>query len=114
MEKLNNNKKLILIKLAHTAIWCVFVIAILYTLYAGIFDKVSVLVWVCIGLVFAEGIVLLICKGKCPFTLLAYNYTDNPQVGFDIFLPAWIAEKNKLIFSIIFFIGFILVVWRIM
>ena len=114
MKRLDNKSKLFLIKFVHTAIWSVLVIAILYVLYAGIFDGVGMLTWFCIGLIIVEGIVLLICKGKCPLTLLAYNYTDNRSVGFDIFLPVWLAEKNKLIFSTVFLVGFMLVLWRVL
>jgi len=113
MKKLDNNTKLLLVKLTHTAIWCVFVAAILYILYAGIFDSIGPLVWYCIGLVFLEGIVLLICKWRCPLTLLGYQYTDNPQVGFDIFLPVWLAKNNKTIFTILFAVGLVLVLWRV-
>ncbi|MCL2562674.1 MAG: hypothetical protein FWE08_01380 [Oscillospiraceae bacterium] len=107
------NTPLTRIKLIHTAIWLIFVAAILYIFYAGIFDRITPLVWLCIGLVCIEGIVLLLCKGKCPLTLLGYRYADNPQVGFDIFLPAWLARHNKLIFSTLFAIGFILILWRV-
>jgi hypothetical protein len=117
MKAIKNNDaddlKLLLIKLAHTAIWLLFVTAILYILYAGIFDKVNLLVWLCIGSVVVEGIVLLIFKGKCPFTIMGYKYADNPQVGFDIFLPAWLAKNNKLIFTTVFVIGLVLVLWRL-
>jgi len=109
----NSHTMLILIKLSHTAIWCVFVVALLYILYAGIFDKVNTLVWVCIGLIFFEGIILMICKGKCPLTLVGYKYADNPQTGFDIFLPIWLAKNNKIFFSILFIIGLALVLWRV-
>ena len=109
---MDDDKKLILIKLTHTAIWGVFVLVILYILYAGVFDRVSASVWFCIGLVFIEGIILLIFRGKCPLTLLGQRYTSNPSVGFDIFLPTWLARNNKLIFVILFFIGFVLVLWR--
>jgi len=57
MKKLNNSSKLMMIKGVHTAIWCVFVVAILHILYAGIFDRVNILVWISIGLVFIECIV---------------------------------------------------------
>jgi len=106
------DKNLFLIKLTHTAIWCVFVAAILYVLYAGIFDRVDILTWFCIGLVFIEGIILMIYKWRCPLTLLGHKYTNNPRVGFDIFLPMWLAKNNKTIFSTLFIIGFILVLWR--
>jgi len=113
MKKLNNNAKLMLIKIIHTAIWCIFVVAILYVLYAGIFNRVNVLVWISIGLVFIECIVLLICKWKCPFTLIGQKYTDNHRVGFDIFLPTWLAKNNKIIFGVLFIVGLALVAWRV-
>jgi len=113
MKKLDNSSKLILIKLTHTAIWSVFVFAILYMLFAGIFDRVNVLVWICIGLVLIEGVVLFICKWNCPFTLLAHKYTSDHHIGFDIFLPAWLAKNNKTIFSALFAIGLALVLWRV-
>lgn len=110
---MDNNAKLFFIKLLHTAIWCVLAAAVLYVLYAGLFDRVNALVWVSIGLVLMEGIILLICKWRCPLTLLGYKYTDDPAVGFDIFLPAWLAKHNKTIFTALFSIGLVLVLWRV-
>jgi len=110
---MKRSSKLILIKLVHTAIWCVFASAVFYVLYAGIFDRVGTLVWVSVGLVFVEGIVLMIFKWRCPLTLLGRKYTDNHDVGFDIFLPVWLARNNKTIFSALFAIGLALVLWRI-
>ena len=106
-------KMLIFIKLIHTAVWCVFAAAILYVLYAGLFDRVHTLVWYCIGLVLLEGIVLLVCKWRCPLTIVGRKYTNNPKVGFDIYLPVWLAKNNKTIFSILFAIGLVLVLWRV-
>ena len=114
MKKLDDSKKLILVKVAHTAIWAVFVAAIFYVLFAGIFDRVRLLVWICIGLIFVECAILLIYKWKCPFTLLGQKYTSNHEVGFDIFLPAWLAKYNKVIFGGLFIVGLILVFWRVL
>jgi len=114
MRKLDKSTKLILIKLIHTAIWFILVAAILYVLYAGIFNRVNRLVWFCIGMIFLECIILLICKSKCPLTLLGHRYTDNPNIGFDIFLPTWLAKHNKAIFSTLFSIGLALVLWRVL
>jgi len=113
MKKLSKKTKLIWIKSIHTMVWMVFVTAIVYILYAGIFDNVNILVWICIGLIFLEAIVLLACRWKCPLTLLAQKYSDSSEAGFDIFLPVWLAKYNKMIFSIMFFIGLALVLWRI-
>jgi len=114
MKRLNKSTKLTLIKLIHTVIWGILVAAILYVLYAGVFDRVNILAWLSIGLVFIECIVLLICKSRCPLTLLGHRYTDNPYVGFDIFLPTWLAKHNKMIFSVLFSIGLILTLWRVL
>ena len=109
---LNNRQKLILVKLLHTFIWGLFVIAIMYIIYAGTFDRVNYFVWMCIGAVIIEAIVLLIYKWRCPLTIIAGKYTDNHTVGFDIFIPQWLARHNKTIFTTIFVIGVILVIWR--
>ena len=113
MKKTNNPRALTLIKLIHTAIWFILVVAILFVLYAGLFDQVNVLVWICIGLVLIETIVLLIFKWNCPLTILGRSYTNNPSLGFDIFLPVWLAKYNKMIFSVLFLIGLALVIWRV-
>jgi len=112
--KEHNNTKLTVIKLIHTVVWCVMVSAIFYIIYAGIFDRVDILVWFCIGLVLIEGTVLLICKGKCPLTLVGRKYTNNHEIGFDIFLPRWLAKNNKVIFSVLFLIGLVLVLLRVL
>jgi hypothetical protein len=114
LKSLSDADKLNIIKIIHTAVWCVFVAAILYVLYAGIFDRVTWLAWFCIVAVFIEAIVLLINKWRCPFTLLGYKYTSTHNIGFDIFLPSWLAKHNKIIFSSLFFIGFALVLWRVL
>jgi hypothetical protein len=114
LKPLSDADKLNVIKFIHTAIWVVFVAAILYVLYAGIFDKVTWLVWICIAAVFVEAIVLFTNKWKCPFTILGYKYASNRTIGFDIFLPTWLAKHNKVIFSSLFSIGFALVLWRVL
>ena len=113
MQKLSNKTKLTLIKIIHTIVWVIFAVAIFYIIFAGIFDSITLMVWVCIGLIILESIVLIICKWKCPLTLLAQKYTDNKDIGFDIFLPIWLAKHNKTIFSILFFIGLALILWRV-
>lgn len=108
------NRNLFYIKLIHTIIWFLYVLIIFYILYAGIYNRINVYTWSAIGLVIIEGIVLLIFNGKCPFTILGYKYTDNPEIGFDIYLPRWLAHYNKMIFGTIFIIGLLLVVYRVL
>ena len=114
MKSLSATDKLNIIKFTHTVVWGIFVAAILYVCYAGIFDRITSLVWLCIVVVLIEAVVLLINKWKCPLTVLGYKYTNNHDVGFDIFLPKWLSKHNKTIFSTIFSVGFALVLWRVM
>lgn len=106
------NNKLFLIKLIHTLIWVFYVAIILYVLYSGIMNAVTIYSWIAISLVIFEGFVLMLFQWKCPLTVLGYRYTKDRDVGFDIFLPRWLAKNNKLIFTTIFMTGFLLVLYR--
>lgn len=112
-NRMNKTNKLLAIKLFHTLIWSFFVFVIFYILYSGITNKVNTFTWVGIGLIIGEGFVLIIFKMFCPLTLLARKYSDSQKENFDIFLPNWLAEHNKLIFTSIFILGLILVVIRV-
>lgn len=104
--------KLLTIKIAHTIIWAFFVTVIGFVVYSGVTDQVNSYTWIGIGLVIAEGIVLLIFNKFCPLTVLARRYSDSEKDNFDIFLPNWLARHNKTIFTSIFLAGLILVVVR--
>ncbi len=105
--------KLLWIKIVHTVIWAFFVVAIFYILYAGIWDKLNLYVFIAIGLVVVEGLVRLAFKWRCPLTVLGLKYTEDTETGFDIFLPKWLAKNNKTIFTTIYVIGVILVIYRL-
>jgi hypothetical protein len=107
-------KKLFLIKLVHTIIWFFYVCIIVYIFFAAIYNKIDYYLWVAIGLVVLEGLVLLVFKGKCPLTVIGYKYSENQDVGFDIFIPAWLAKNNKLIFTTLFVLGIIIVLYRVL
>ena len=111
MKKAN---KLLAIKIIHTLIWLFFVILIFYVLYSGITDTVNITTWIAIGLVIGEGVVLLIFKMFCPLTILARNYSDSQEANFDIFLPNWLAKYNKQIFTSLFVLGLIIVLFRVL
>ncbi len=111
---MSNAQKLVLIKLLHTAIWAFFVSVICFVVYAGLFNRVTLAVWIAIGLVILEGLVLLLNSGRCPLTILARRYTDETLDNFDIYLPLWLAKNNKVIFTTIFCIGVGMVVYRVL
>ncbi len=93
--------KLIMIKFVHTVIWLFFNFVIFYMLYAAIVNKLDLRLWLGYGLIFLEGITLLIFKSMCPVTLLARRYSDSAKDNFDIYLPEWLARNNKLLYSLI-------------
>jgi hypothetical protein len=105
--------KLTIIKTIHTAIWLFFNLVIFYLLYAVIVNKIDIWVWICIGLIFLEGLILLVCKRTCPVTMIARKYSDSSKDNFDIFLPNWLARHNKTIYTVIVAIALIILVSRI-
>lgn len=104
--------KLLYLKWLHTIIWVFLAGNIIYVFLAGIFGFIDNYVYFSIISVFVEAFVLLIFKWRCPITVVAEKYTKNNEVGFDIFLPKIIAKYNKNIFTTIFMIGLVLIIFR--
>lgn len=109
-----NNRKLLFIKIIHTMIWLFFNVVIFYVLYAVITNKIDLWVWICVGLVLVEGLVLLAFKMFCPLTVLARKYSNSTKANFDIFLPNWLAKHNKLIYTSIFGVSLVILIIRLL
>jgi len=105
--------KLTIVKTIHTAVWVFFNVVIFYLLYAVIADKIDKWVWICIGFLLLECSLLLFFKMLCPITLIARKYSTSTKSNFDIFLPAWLARYNKLIYSVIVAISLIILIYRL-
>ena len=106
--------KLNITKTIHSIIWVFFNGVIFYLYYAVITNKIDKWVWICIGIILLEGIVLLVFKRSCPITLIARKYSDSTKDNFDIFLPNWIARYNKFIYTILFAIALIILAFRLL
>lgn len=104
--------RLTLIKIVHTLIWIFFNVVIFYLLYAVIVNKIDKWVWICIGFVLAEVIVLLCFNLRCPLTVIARRYSDSTRDNFDIYLPNWLARHNKVIYSGIVLLSIGILIWR--
>lgn len=111
---MDNKAKLNSIKLIHTAIWIAFVTIIVYILYCGLADNITLYTGMAVGLVVLEGLVLLAFRGSCPLTIMARQYSASRKNNVDIFLPEWLAQYNKLIFTGLFVVGLILVGYRLL
>lgn len=105
---MNTRSKLMLVKIIHTAIWLFFNVVIFYMLYAALTDKLDRWLWIGFGLVFLEGLTLVLFKFYCPLTLVARKYSDSGMDNFDIYLPNWLARNTKRIYTSL--VVFILVI----
>ena len=99
MEK-HNGTKLLLIRILHTILWAFLVLVIFFILYSGIIDRINLFTWLAICIIVVEGIVLVIHKWQFPLTQIAKKYTDDHVIGFDIFLPHWLAKQNNFYIAI--------------
>jgi hypothetical protein len=106
-----DRRALVRIKLLHTAIWAVLAGAILAVPVLAWFERFA---WVLVvnGVVVIEGLVLLGNRGRCPLTDVAARHTDERADNFDIYLPAWLARHNKLIFTSLLIAGDAFALWR--
>jgi hypothetical protein len=102
------------IKLLHTAVWLFFAGCIVAIPLAGAWRQFR---WAAVltGLVLVECAVLAVNRGRCPLTDLAGRYTEVRTENFDIYLPLWLARRNKTIFGTLFAVGelFVLAQWLI-
>lgn len=110
---MDNQAKLILVKILHTVIWLFFNVVIFYMLYAAVANKLDKYLWACYALVFMEGVILIIFKNVCPVTLLARKYSRSKRDNFDIYLPNWLARYNKQIYITIEVVIIFLTVYQL-
>lgn len=99
------------IRMVHTIAWAVFASSILAIPVAVIAESFQVALWLSL-LVWVEVVILLANRFACPLTGMAAGYTDDRSDNFDIFLPAWLAKHNKLIFGTLFVLGELFLLWR--
>lgn len=98
------------IKLLHTVIWALFASAILAIPIVALFGALRLALWLSL-LVLVEVAVLLVNRMHCPLTGIAGRHTADRADNFDIFLPAWLARHNKLIFGTMFAADELLLLW---
>ena len=110
MSALSNLAK---IKAFHTVVWAILAICILAIPVFGWVEMYRYALW-STAIVAVEILVLALNSWRCPLTTVAARYTDDRRDNFDIYLPAWLARNNKLIFGSLFVVGqvVVLVRWR--
>ncbi len=104
MKTLSDAALLRIVKLAHTVAWAFFAGSTLaITACAAMRQYQAALIF--IGIVFIEGLILVLNGWRCPLTDIAARYTRDRRDNFDIYLPEWLARHNKLIFTVIYGLG---------
>ncbi len=111
---MQRNTKLVVVKVIHTLIWIFFNVVIFYMLYAVVKNKIDGWLWIGYGLVFLEGLTLLLFKFFCPLTLIARQYSDLTKDNFDIYLPNWLARYTKVIYTSIMGIIIVITIYRLL
>ncbi len=99
------------IKLVHTVVWAFIagaIIALPIAAWRAAFGWAAAL----FALVSIELVVLAANRGSCPLTAVAARHTADRQPNFDIYLPAWLARWNKVIFGALFLAGTAYTFWR--
>lgn len=110
---MTDNAKLIVVKMIHTLVWIFLNVVIFYLLYAVIIGRIDKWIWICLGLIAIEGVVLLVFKNLCPITIVARKYSQSTRDNFDIFLPNWLARYNKQIYSGIVLVALAILAFRL-
>ena len=101
---------LVTIKLVHTVIWALLagcILALPITALLHRFDCAAILT----AIILVECGVLALNKGRCPLTDVAARFTDERAGNFDIYLPNWLASRNKTIFGTLFVVNELIVLW---
>ena len=106
--------KLVIIKIIHTIVWLFFNVVLFYLFYAVINNRIGIWVWVGIGLILLEGLVLMFFNKMCPLTIIARKYSDSKKDNFDIYLPNWLARHNKLIYTSFFIIIMLVLFYQLL
>jgi hypothetical protein len=100
------SRRLVAIKFAHAVVWAFFagcIVAIPVVAWFGEFRIAAVLA----AIVFLEVVVLLVYRWSCPLTAIAVRYTSDREPNFDIYLPKWLAQYNKVIFGVLYVAGLV-------
>ena len=102
------------IKLVHTAIFWTLSLCVLYALFSGIADRITIWTWVAVGLLLVESVVLVVSGWTCPLTILAERQGALRGSVADIFLPKWFADRIFPICGTLYGVALVALAWRVL
>lgn len=103
--------RLVAVKLLHTLVWAFFAGCIVALPVASLAGDHRTAAWLA-ALVAVEVLVLALHRWSCPLTAVAARYTDDRRANFDIYLPRWLAQHNKVVFGVLYVAGLALAAVR--
>lgn len=103
-----HSNKVFFIKSIHTILFLLMSSCIVYVLYCGITRTYSWILFVAIGAVLIEGLVLFFNHFKCPLTNLAEKYGAEKGTVTDMFYPKWFVPHVFRFSTVLFVIGLVL------
>ncbi|RJQ39379.1 MAG: hypothetical protein C4555_03400 [Dehalococcoidia bacterium] len=95
-------RKLFLIVTLHSVIFWFQVACLGYLLYAGLSRSFSLWLVIPASSILLNGLLLLLNRGRCPFTALAEKEGAGKGPVTDLFLPGW-AARNVFRVGIVLF-----------
>ena len=100
------------IKAVHTIVWAFFAACIVAIPWVSWRGKYRLGAWLA-AIVLLEVVVLILNRWRCPLTSVASRCTADRHANFDIYLPEWLAARNKSIFGALYLVGtvFAVVLW---
>jgi hypothetical protein len=102
------------IKLVHTIIFWLFSGCVVYALFSGLADRITIWTWLAVGLIVMEGVALMLAGWTCPLTLLAERQRAARGSVADIFLPKWFADRIFPICGTTYGVAVVLIVFRML
>jgi len=87
-----NPRMIVVVRSIHTLIALVMIASMAIVYYSAISETYDILLYLALGALLIEGIVITINKGDCPFSYLQRKYGDD-KAFFELFLPKSIAKQ---------------------
>lgn len=81
---------------------------VIYIFYAGITKTYNWILFLAIGAIFIEGLVLIFNNWQCPLTNLAKQFGAETGRVTDMFFPAWFVPHVFRTYTALYAIGLIL------
>jgi hypothetical protein len=104
-----NTNTIAFLRVIHGLIALIMIASIAAVYYATVAQTYGIWLYLSVGALLIEVIVVTWNRGNCPFTLLSKKYGDT-KAFFELFLPKRVAKQMFKVNGTIMGIGFILLV----